>query len=231
MISAGLSHALPGHLGTGSITSLQLQQLPGGLSSSRLAWASPHSHLGVQRAARQSKPYSTNICKSLTESHFLFFHQPEQVTWSSPESVWKGTTQAHGYREVPHLASRTAKHLLYQRFKSEQTDIVPTLWNILFSHLPSGLCICQLPTAAKQTGVSQYSFVVLMYLTRDKNKHFFTHLNSHSYFPFNELPICVSCLFSIGFPTFFLLILETQCILGNKHIVKDEGSCVTVKSP
>lgn len=135
MISAGLSHALPGHLGTGSITSLQLQQLPGGLSSSRLVWASPHSYLRVQRAARQSKPYSTNICKSLTDSHFLFFRQPEQVTWSSPESVWKGTTQAHGYREVWFIWPLWLQIIYYTRDSkvNKQTLSLPS--GTFFSHI------------------------------------------------------------------------------------------------
>lgn len=216
MISVGLSHALPGHPRAGSIIPPEPQQLPGGLSSSRsLAWASAHSLLRVQKAARPNKPQGTNICKSLTESHLWFSQQPEQVTRSSPESVWKGTTQAHGYREVWltwHLWPQTILIILEIQKWTEMMSL-PS-WTF-FSHIiHQHFAFIQFLRLAKQRAISQYSFVVLIYLINDMDKHFFIHLIAIT---FSLLWIVyVSRLFSIRFPMFFLLILGTHCTLGNK---------------
>ena len=161
-VSAGLSHALPGKLGAGSLTSLepwlgQFIPAPWGLSlSRRLAWASSHSHLRVQRTAREGKPQSTNTLQLSNWITFTIFKAAKASHTATSRVSVEGdhsSTQVQG--SVIKLASMTAKNLLYWILKmNRQTVSLP-------SHPPSALGIFPLPKvgqADRYKPVFLYSF-------------------------------------------------------------------------
>ena len=124
----------------------------------------------------------------------------------------------------------TAKNLLYWRFKNEQTDNVPVLMKLLFSHPPSALCIYPLPKSSQANRYKPIVFMVLIYLINDKDKHFFIHLIAIHIFRLS-LPICVSCPFFYQISCVFPTDSRNPLCRWWTHIFIDGGSCVMTKSP
>lgn len=76
------------------------------------AWAWSNDSLGFLYTAREDNPIEQTLFKPQLVSCLLVSLWPQQVSWPSPELLWKGITQGYWYRDTGFIGVHYCNHPL-----------------------------------------------------------------------------------------------------------------------